>query len=63
VLTFDLQPAFRMQFSKRQSAIAQYSVDVMYAQSQSVTIGQPDDRCLAPEARAAHVDCSAPPAD
>jgi len=52
-----------MQLSKRQSAIAQYSVDVMYAQSQSVTIGQPDDRCLAPEARAAHVDCSAPPAD
>ena len=48
---------------KSQSAVTQYSVAVMYAQSQSVTIGQPDGRCLVLAARAAHAGCSAPPAD
>ena len=45
-----------------QSAFAEYRVDVVYAQSR-VTIDQPNDKCPALAARAAHVDCNAPPAD
>ncbi len=52
-----------MQFLNNQSAVTGYSVDVMYAQAQSVTIGQPGGKCLALAVRAAHVDCSALPAD